>query len=89
MNIECGNYILKSDNMNLWVEEMYTTKKGEDASRVVTGYHQDFEHLAESFMMRRIRGSDAESMKQLLADMKSAESDMRHIIKKLAKEVVL
>lgn len=38
MNIDCGKYIIKSDPLNLWVEEKYKTKKGEEATKVVTGY---------------------------------------------------
>ena len=49
MEIVCGKYVLKSDNLNMWVEELYTAKNGEAASRVVTGYHRDCGHLLDSF----------------------------------------
>ena len=29
MEIVCGKYVLKSDNLNMWVEELYTAKNGE------------------------------------------------------------
>ena len=87
MEIVCGKYVLKSDNLNMWVEELYTAKNGEAASRVVTGYHRDCGHLLDSFAMKKLRGSEAQSMTQLLADIKAAESDMRELAKTLSESI--
>lgn len=87
MEIKCGEYILKSDSMNLWIEKEFISKKGKNAgktaTRVVSGYHRDFEHLLDDFAMRRVRGSDAKSVTELLKDIMVIESDLRDLAKEL------
>lgn len=73
MNIDCGKYIIKSDPLNLWIEEKYTTKKGDEATRVVTGYAPDFKTLFQNFVKRRLRSSDAESVRSYLSDLVKSE----------------
>ena len=85
MNLDCGKYIIKSDPMNLWIEEKYAVKTGKNAgqesTKVITGYHSTFSGLLESFMLRKIRGSEAETVQQLLEDMRKVENDLKELIK--------
>ncbi|MCB6475583.1 hypothetical protein LI171_04935 [Emergencia timonensis] len=82
MNIDCGRYIIKSDPLNLWVEEKYKTKKGDEATKVVTGYAPTFELLLQNFVKRRLRSSDAETVKGFLSDLAQAERDLLDLTQK-------
>lgn len=82
MNIDCGRYIIKSDPLNLWVEEKYKTKKGDKATKVVTGYAPDFKTLFQNFVKRRIRSSDAENVRSFLSDLAQAERDLLDLAQK-------
>ena len=82
MNIDCGKYIIKSDPLNLWVEEKYKTKKGDEATRVVTGYAPDLKTLLQNFVKRRIRSSDAENVRSFLSDLAQAERDLLDLAQK-------
>jgi hypothetical protein len=82
MNIDCGKYIIKSDPLNLWVEEKYKTKKGDEATKVVTGYAPTFELLLQNFVKRRLRSSDAETVKGFLSDLAQAERDLLDLAEK-------
>lgn len=88
MNIECGEYTLKSDSMNMWIEKNYISEKtGKEASKVVTGYCQDIEHLLKNFCERRFRGSEATSMKELLRDLHVIEDDLNALAASLGKKL--
>lgn len=82
MNIDCGKYIIKSDPLNLWVEEKYKTKKGDEATRVVTGYAPDLKTLLQNFVKRRLRSSDTETVKGFLSDLAQAERDLLDLAEK-------
>ena len=82
MNIDCGRYIIKSDPLNLWVEEKYKTKKGDEATRVVTSYAPDLKTLLQNFVKRRIRSSDAENVRSFLSDLAQAERDLLDLAQK-------
>lgn len=87
MNIDCGKYIIKSDPLNLWVEEKYKTKKGDEATKVVTGYAPDFKTLFQNLVKRRLRSSDAETVKDFLSDFASAEKDLLEFTQKLGRKL--
>lgn len=86
MNIDCGKYIIKSDPLNLWVEEKYEVKtgkkKGDEATRVITGYAPTFGQLLQNFVERRLRSSDAETVKGFLSDLAQAEKDLLNLAQK-------
>lgn len=88
MNIDCGKYIIKSDTYNLWIEEKYTmkkgAKKGEEATRVITGYHQSFERLLECFLERKMRSSEAQEVADMLKEFSVIEADLKQLAKGLA-----
>lgn len=83
MNIDCGKYIIKSDPLNLWAEEKYKNKKGDEATRVVTGYAPDFKTLLQNFTMRRLRSSDAETVRSFLSDAERIETDLLDLAQKV------
>lgn len=84
MNIDCGKYIIKSDTYNLWIEEKYQMKKGGEATRVITGYHQSFERLLGCFLERKMRSSDAQETAELLKEFSEIEADLKQLAKGLA-----
>lgn len=66
MEIKVGRYIICSDSCNLWVEESYQSK-GKEQRRKVAGYCSNINDLCKSFFDGRLRGSDAGSVGELLA----------------------
>lgn len=87
MNIECGEYTLKSDPMNFWIEKKVTSKKsGNEYGNVVTGYCPTIAHLLKNFTERRFRGSDATNMKDLLHDLQAVEADLQALAEILGKK---
>lgn len=87
MNIECGEYILKSDPLNFWIEKKVKSQKsGDEYGKVVTGYCPTIAHLLKSFTERKFRGSNATNMKDLLHDLHAVESDLKDLAASLGKE---
>lgn len=87
MRIECGDYTLKSDQMNFWIEKKKTSKKsGDEYGDIVTGYCPTIPHLLNSFAERKFRGSDATNMKELMQELKDAESDLKALAASLGEQ---
>ena len=63
MEIESGNYVLKSDNYNLWIEKKGIAKKKDgteaETSRKVAGFSSTFEALLLDFAKVRIKSSES------------------------------
>ena len=76
MNIRVGKYILRSDPYCLWIEEEYRQKDGKAASKRVAGYSWNLSNLLRSFAEKKLYGSDAENMEQLIADIREILADM-------------
>ena len=80
MKIQAGKYILNSDSLSMWVEEEYKGKDSKGRTRMqtrrISGYHNNFKALLESFCARRIGSSAAENMKDLLKDLDQTYQDM-------------
>lgn len=89
MEIQVGRYIIKSDPQCMWVEERYIgeNKAGEakEQTRRVSGYTKTFSQLLESFMEQRIRGTKANTVKELLSEFAKAEDDIKAMIKEMTK----
>lgn len=83
MNIEVENYILKSDGLSMWIEQKYMgkSKDGKDKEYVkrVTGYLPTFQMLFRSFVQRKIRGSEASNMQEILKDLAEVEKEL-HVL---------
>lgn len=90
MEIRVGAYIIKSDPQCMWIEEEFTgkTKAGAEkvSTRMATGYVRTFEQLLESFMERKIRSSEAQSVTDLLKDFAKCEGELRGLIKGMKKK---
>ena len=67
MDIKVGQYHIRSDVYNLWITREYLSK-GKVRQREVTGYHRTWTSLIQSFIDRRIKGSDADEVKMLLLE---------------------
>lgn len=83
MNIEVENYILKSDGLSMWIEQKYIgkSKDGKDKEYVkrVTGYLPTFQMLFQSFVQRKVKGSEAADMQEILKDLAEVEKEL-HIL---------
>lgn len=76
MNIRVGSYILRSDPYCMWIEEVYQQKDGKEASRRVAGYASSLSNLMRQFSEARLYGSDAETIEQLISDLRDVMADM-------------
>ena len=80
MEIESGNYVLKSDNYNLWIEKKGITKKKDgteaETSRKVAGFSSTFEALLLDFAKVRIKSSESTNMKELLKEASEIEKEL-------------
>lgn len=76
MNIKVGKYILRSDQYCMWVEEEYQQKNGQKASKKVAGYASNLNNLLRQFSEKKLYGSDAETVGQLISDLREIMSDM-------------
>ena len=86
MEIKVGNYILRSDRFCMWLEEKYTDKKGKDATRMVAGYCTSFKQLLDDFTEKKIKGTDAKTMKELLAVMEQTLDDIEAMHREAVKK---
>ena len=73
MRIEIGKYVLYSDKLSLWICEKYEVRKkktkeptGKIGERRITGYVTSLQRLLENFRAKKIGGSDAENIEELL-----------------------
>ena len=83
MEIRYGKYIVRSDALNLWVEEEYTDKKGNTATKRVAGYARTFQELYESFVNKKIRGAEAETFETLRNEI----AEIGRVVENIMKEV--
>ena len=89
MEIKVGIYTIYSDKYSMWITKKQKTKKdtakNEYVEERVSGYHDNIESLVESFIDRRLRGSDAKSLKEQLKEIDKATRDAKRIVKELIK----
>lgn len=91
MNIEAGDYILKSDGLSMWIEQKYIgkNKSNEETeyTRRVTGYFPTFQMLLQNFVQHKARGSEAANMQEILADLAAVEKDLHVLAEGIGKEL--
>ena len=91
MKIQIGKFTLRSDQYSYWVEEEYIGKdaktgKEKKQTKRVAGYSTTLEQLYRSFVQHKFRSSEAETVKELIADLKQVEQDIIEIRKTATKE---
>lgn len=81
MKIPVGKYTLQSDSFSMWITEKY---EGEDSKgrkrereRKVAGYSWSWNNLVRDFCDRKFRSSEAETVKELLKELKQTLDDMK------------
>lgn len=83
MKIQVGKYTLYSDSMSMWVTEKYVKEKGKHAGEVeerrVAGYSTSLQNLLCSFRDKKIGGSDAESLEELIEVLRNVYNDMEQL----------
>ena len=79
MNIKVGKYIFRSDQYCMWIEEEYTQKNGEIASKRVAGYAWNIDNLMRQFSESKVYGSDAESIQQLIRVLRDVMKDLARL----------
>lgn len=83
MEIRYGKYIVRSDALNLWVEEEYTDRKGEIATKRVAGYARTFPELYKSFVDKKIRGSEAKTFEALREEIAGIAAETMKIMEEV------
>lgn len=83
MKINIGRYTLYSDSLCLWVTEKYIKEKGKHAGeteeRRVAGYSTTLTSLLRSFRDKKIGGSDAENLEELIEVLRNVYDDMEQL----------
>lgn len=88
MEIRVGRFILRSDEHCLWIEEEYQSKgkegkPGKIQKRKVAGYTDSIDNLIRQFCAHKHRASEAETVEQLIKEMKQMLDDAS-LLKKTA-----
>lgn len=91
MKIDCGKYILQTDDLkNMWIEEKYMgeTKDGtpKEATKRVSGYLTNIHNLAHDFLEKRLYGAEEENIKCVLDALCQAQNDIDEIVRKYKEE---
>lgn len=91
MELKVGKYTLKSDRFCAFIEEEVNIKdsktgKTKKGNKRVTGFCRDFGVLLDDFIDYKVKDSEAENMKQALAEIDSAMKDAKKIAKAAVKE---
>lgn len=90
MKIKMGKYTIKSDSMNIWIEEERESKRKDGTMGTtmvkVGGYCRTIDDTLKSFMHYKVRDSEANSIREFLADIKQMELDVEMMIDKLKEE---
>lgn len=81
MRIKAGKYIINSDAYSMWIDEEYESKTGKTATKRIAGYSNDVSHLLNDFRSKKINGSDARTMDELLMTMKNALDEAEELLK--------
>lgn len=83
MKIEVGKYTLYSDSLCMWLTEKYVKEKGkhigETEERRVAGYSTSLTNLLRSFRDKKVGGSDAESLEELIEALRNVYDDMERL----------
>lgn len=85
MEIKIGRYTLQSDRYCCFIEQEFKNDKGKIAQRRVSGYFRDLGALLDDFIDTRVKDSDANNMKQVLAEIDSALKDAKRIARETIK----
>lgn len=85
MEIRVGRFTLKSDTMCFWIEEEYIGKdaKGKEKkqTRRVAGYASSLDNLYRQFVEHRHKASEAQTVTELIKEMKQTAEDIEMIRK--------
>ncbi|MFV0515804.1 MAG: hypothetical protein ACK5MV_00190 [Aminipila sp.] len=70
-------HILKSDPMNVWIEETMTTKEGKEYQKNVTGYHPNIEGALIAYKRRKINSLESHTIDELIKGVNSIDNDIK------------
>ena len=86
MKIEVGRYTLHSDSLCYWITEVVETKDrktkeptGKFETYRVAGYSTSLTNLLRSFRDKKVGGSDAESLEELIEALRNVYDDMEQL----------
>ena len=83
MKIQVGKYTLNSDSYCMWITEEREINKGKNKGNVrnkrMSGYARTFRFLLNSFVSKKVMGSDAESLEDLLKLLEQIMADIEEV----------
>ena len=85
MEIKIGNYVVKSDSMNIWIEKKGTVSDeksknfGKETWTRCSGYHYTIDAMLDSFFQQSIRKSEATTMEELRNEIEETKAVIREI----------
>lgn len=88
MNIKIGKYRLSSDSMNFIISEIKvfgedSKKTGEEYDSEYT-YYASLEQAFNGLFDKRLRESDANTLEELVNDVKAVRNELKEIFKKVS-----
>lgn len=80
MNIKLTDkHTLRSDGLNIWIEEEGLTKKGTPCIRNVTGYHGTLQNCLNTLVDRKIRELDANTLAELCEAINTMKTEIKSV----------
>lgn len=83
LNIQLDkNHKITSGSLNLTLEEKRTIKEGDNKGKeiwVITGYYTSIQALLKSYLKKKIRDADTESIEELISEVNKVEEIIRRI----------
>ena len=92
VKIEAGDYVLRGDNFNLWVEKMMSVRDDETMKYKlvpvrVTGYCSTYTQLLKSFLSKNIKEAECDKIKKYITKLQMIESDLTKLADQLGEDL--
>lgn len=73
-----GKYTLNSDPYCYWITQTIKSEKsGKEYERVVSGYHSNANDVINSFIDKKIRGSEVDNLKKLYKEVEDLKKQVK------------
>jgi hypothetical protein len=70
-------YILNSDPYCYWISIKVTPESGKEYDRVVSGYYTHIDDVIKSYIDKKVRSSEAESLKELVKEVNTLKKQIK------------
>lgn len=78
LNIKLNEkYTLKSDPLNVWIEENVQTEKGSEYAKVFGGYYSNIEQALRGYARRKINLLEADTVDKLIEGINGINEEIK------------